>query len=270
MNLFPLPPSRLVVVLRGVAVLGLVASLVGLLAGWVLLGRTADALAASLELTDDTLAALDASAGVADDAVAALAVTLGTLEGTAAELDVAFDDGEQLMHELAAVVRDDVATSLVAVDSSLPGLITVAGTIDATLGALSSLPFGPDYAPEESFAASLVELQASLEGLPERLAEQADLIDETGTSLGGVGAGVGELTTELAAFDDTLAQTSALLATYDTTITEGREVVAAARDDLVSGIGLARVAVVLAALAFAAMQVVPLQMAAMVDRQISS
>jgi hypothetical protein len=268
MNPFPLAPGRLVVVLRAVATLGVAASLLGVLAGWLLIGRTASALQASLELTDETLTALDASAGVADDAIAALGVSLGALEATASDLDGAFDDGQALMTELAVLVRDDVAGSVAAVEGALPGLITAGATIDATLGALSSLPFGPDYDPEQSFGQSLEGVQASLEGLPARLQVQADLIEATGASLADVGDGVAELSAEVAGFETTLGATAELLATYDATIAEGRSVVAEARDDLGSQLWLARMAVVLAAVAFAAMQVVPLQMAAMVDRRV--
>jgi hypothetical protein len=175
MALFPLAPARLVVVLRTVACLGLAAALLGATAGWVLIGRTSAALEASLALTSDTLEALDASAGVASDTIATLGISLRTLEQTATDLDAAFDDGQMLMGELATLVREDVADSVGAIDDSLPGLITVAGTIDSTLSALSSLPFGPSYNPGESFAASLGDLQTSLDGLPERLVDQADL-----------------------------------------------------------------------------------------------
>ncbi|MGI9016326.1 MAG: hypothetical protein ACR2HR_04340 [Euzebya sp.] len=268
MHLFPLPPARLVVVLKGVAILGLLAAVVGAISGWILLGRTSAALEASLDLTSDTLEALDASAGVASDTIGVLGTSLATLESTTADLDAAFDDGETLMGELATLVRDDVATSVGAIDDSLPGLITVAGTIDATLRALSSLPFGPTYDPNQSFAESLVTLQTSLDGLPERLTEQADLIDQTAGSLGEVGQGVSDLTIELAGFDATLSQTSELLATYDDTITQGRDLVAQASADLSGQLLVTRLAIVLFALAFAGLQVVPLHLAAVASTEL--
>lgn len=267
MPLLPLPARRLTTVLRAVAVLGLLASLVGGVAGWIVLGRTAGALEASLALTEDTLAALDASAGVADDAVGALAASLSSLERTATDLDRAIDDGELLLEELAVLVREDVAGSVAAVDGSLPGLITVAGTIDTTLGTLSALPFGPDYDPEQTFSESLRALDGSLDGLPEQLVDQSALVEDAAASLGEVGGGVAELAAELAAFDDSLSATAELLGTYDETIAEGQQLVADARDDLLAQLWLSRAAVALLALAFAAMQVVPLQMAAMVDRR---
>ncbi len=262
MSLLPLPPARVVLVMRAVAVLGLVAAVVGGAAGWLLLGRTQAALDASLDLTADTLQALDASAGVAADSIDALAVTLSAVEQTSADLDTAFADGEALTRELADLVRGDVAGSIRAVDGSLPGLITVAGTIDTTLGALSQLPFGPAYDPEQSFRASLQTLSDSLDGLPDRLVTQADLIDDTSTSLGDVGEGVAGLAAELAGFETTLTETTRLLDTYETTITDGQALVAASRDDLGGVLVAARVGVVLLALAFAALQVVPLHLAA--------
>lgn len=269
MALLPLPPDRLARALRAVAALGLVASAVGLVGGWVLLDRTAAAIDASLALTEEALAAVDASAGIADEAVGSLASGLTALQRTAEGLDAAFDDAEVLTDDLAELVRGDVADSIGAIEGALPGLIDVAGTIDQTLGALSALPFGPAYDPDRSFRDSLLVLQTSLDGLPEELVRQAELIDATGGNLSEVGAGVAQLATELAAFDTTLQQTAGVLETTDAALDEGRAEVLAAGGDLTGALWLGRAGLVLLALAFAGLQLVPLQMAAMVDREVS-
>lgn len=268
MSPFPLSPTRLIVVLRIVVWLGLAAAVLGLLTGWIVIGRTSETLLASLELTDDSLEALDASAGLADDTIAALSVSLQTLQDTSTDLDGAFLEGETLMRELADLVRNDVASSISAVDASLPGLINVAGTIDQTLGALSGLPFGPDYNPEENFSDSLVTLSQSLDGLPDRLGEQATLLDSTADSLVEVGDGIGSLSEELATFEAPLSRTAELLSSYDKTIGEGRDLVDQSRTDLEEQLVITRIAVVFTALALAGLQVVPLQMAAMVRQQL--
>lgn len=268
MSPFPLSPTRLIVVLRIVVWVGITAAVLGLLTGWIVIARTSDALLASLELTDDSLEALDASAGLADDTIASLSISLQTLQDTSTDLDGAFVEGETLMRELADLVRNDVASSIDAVDASLPGLINVAGTIDQTLGALSGLPFGPTYNPEENFSESLETLSQSLDGLPDRLGEQANLLDSTADNLVEVGDGIGSLSEELASFEAPLSRTEALLSSYDQTIGEGRGVVDQARTDLEEQLVITRIAVVFTALALAGLQVVPLQMAAMVRQQL--
>ena len=262
MRLFPLRPAVLVRVLQAVATIGLLAAIVGTVVGWGLLGQAEAALEDSLTLTSDTLAALDASAGVAADSIATLGTSLAALEETATSLDTAFDEGEVLMEDLAELVRRDVAESLTAVDDALPGLIRVAGTIDTTLSALSSLPFGPAYDPTESFADALRTLDVSLDGLPDRLREQADQIDATAGSLGDVGEGVSDLASDLAGFDATLADTAELLDTYSTTIEEGTALVEETTEQLGRQLVFGRIALVLLGVAFALLQVVPLQMAA--------
>ncbi|WP_157965770.1 hypothetical protein [Euzebya rosea] len=262
MRLFPLRPALLVRVLQAVATIGLLAALVGTVVGWGLLGQAQAALEDSLTLTSDTLMALDASAGVAADSIETLGTSLAALEETATSLDAAFDDGEVLMDDLAELVRRDIADSLTAVDDALPGLIRVAGTIDTTLSALSNLPFGPAYDPAESFADALRTLDVSLDGLPDRLREQADQIDATASSLGDVGDGVSDLASDLAGFDATLADTSELLDTYATTIEAGTALVEETTDQLGRQLVFGRIAVVLLGVAFALLQVVPLQMAA--------
>lgn len=254
-------PERWPTVLRGVAVLGVVASLLVVVAGWALLSQTQSALVDSLALTGDALEALDASAGVAADTVDVLGASLAGLEATAADLDTAFADGERLMRELAGLLRTDVAGTLAAVEGALPGVIEVAATIDTTLAAVSLLPFGPDYDPAEPFAASLQDVADALEGVPDELVVQADVLEETAGSLADVGDGVGDLVAELAAFETSLAATAELLATYDDTIADGRVLVAEASDGLAARLWLGRLAVVVFALAFAALQVVPLYLA---------
>ncbi len=258
----PLPTRLLVPALRSVAVLGLVAALLGLVVGWGLLTQAGTALEQSLVLTGDTLEALDASAGVAADSVEVLGTSLAGLRDTADALDTAFADGEVLLTDLGELIRRDVAESVQAIDAALPGLIRVASTIDTTLSALSSLPFGPAYDPSESFADALRTLGVSLDGLPEQLQEQATLIESSAASLGDVGDGVGDLVEDLSAFDATLADTAELLDTYETTITEGSALVEEAADGFGRQIGLGRVVVVLFCLAFAGLQLVPLHLAA--------
>lgn len=268
MRLLPLPRARQALVLRAIAASGLVAALLVGIAGWLLLDAAQQALVDSLQLTGETLAALDASAGVAADTVDALGTSLAALEQTSADLELAFDDGEALMVELAGLLRTDVAGTLVAVEGALPGVIDVAGTIDTTLAALSLLPFGSDYDPAEPFAASLQDVADALDGVPEELEAQADVIVQTAGSLADVGDGVGDLASQLSAFDQTLAQTTELLDTYDTTIEEGSALVAAAGDGLASRLWFGRLAVVVFALAFAAIQVVPLHLAALAEASV--
>lgn len=269
MRPFPLPRTRQAPVLRAVAAVGLVAALLVGVAGWVLLDAAQRALVDSLALTGETLAALDASAGVAADTVAALGTSLAALEATSADLEVAFDDGEALMVELAGLLRTDVAGTLTAVEGALPGVIDVARTIDSTLAAVALVPFGPEYDPAEPFAASLQDVAEALEGVPAELETQADVIEQTAASLADVGEGVGDLASQLGGFDQTLAETTALLDTYDTTIEEGSALVAEAGEGLTARLWLGRLAVVVFALAFAAMQVVPLHLAALAEASVA-
>lgn len=261
MPAWSVPAHRWPTVLRGVAVLGLAASVLVAVAGWALLAQTQRALADSLQLTGDALAALDASAGVATDTVEVLAASLAGLEATAADLDVAFADGEALLVELAGLLRTDVAGTLRAVEGALPGVIEVAATIDTTLAALALLPFGPDYDPAEPFAASLQDVADALEGVPEELEVQADVLQQTAGSLDDVGDGIGRLVDQLAAFDDALASTADLLATYDDTIADGQAVVEQASAGLAARLWLGRIALLVFAVAFAAAQLVPLHLA---------
>src|SRR5690606_7598851 len=118
------------------------------------------------------------------------------------------------------------AGGLAAVQDTLPALIQVASVIDTTLGALSVIPFGPDYDPAEPFPDSLRALQAELDGMPEALQEQAGLIRDGADSLGTVRTGTGDIADGLDDLHATVADAGTLIEDYAATAGDARDLVA--------------------------------------------
>ena len=252
-----LPDPVLGQLMIGVAALGVIAAVVGTVVGWRLLTTAGTALGRSLELTTDTLDALDTSIDLASSTLDVVGGTLADVEATAGALEETLADSGDLLGETADLAREDVAGSLESVEGALPALIQVAGTIDTTLRALSTLPFGPEYDPEEPFDRSLVRVQESLVGLPGELRRQGDLIDAAAANLEGVGAGVEGLVSGLADLDQGLQDALGLLADYRGTAQQGRDVVQASADEVQRQVVAARIALVLFGFAFAGLQTVP-------------
>ena len=245
-------------VLVGVGVVGVVLSLVAIGVGLRLLRGFETALADSIALTADALDAVDASVEVTEGAVAALTDALGRTEETTRELAVGIGDAVVVLDSSADLTEDEIAGSLEAVEGTLPALIDVAAVIDRTLSAVSTVPFGPDYDPEQRFDDSLRAVQRELDGLPEALREQADLVREASGSLSQVGRGTASIADDIGRLEESLREASALLEEYSSTARSARQVVERREQDLEGELRLARVLVVALGLTMTVANIAPL------------
>lgn len=244
--------------LLGVGVLGVVLSMLATVVGLRLLTGFDVALANSIALTADALDAVDASVQVTEGAVASLTAALRRTEATTRQLAIGIGDAEAVLDATAALTEDELAGSLAAVEGTLPALIDVAAVIDRTLSALSSVPFGPDYDPDEPFDDSLRSIQRELDGLPEALQDQAELVREASSSLGEVKRGTLSIADDIGELEDALREASVLLADYSTTASDARELVERSDRDLQGELRLARVLAVALGLTMMAANAAPL------------
>jgi hypothetical protein len=245
-------------VLIAVGVLGVVAGLGGIVLGQLLVSSADRALTGSLTLTADTLVALEDAIAVTEQTIVLVDTGLARAETTTGDLAGTVGEGAALLRTTADLTEDRLAGSIGAFSDSLPGLIQVAGTIDTTLGALSTLPFGPTYSPDEPLDDSLRELQRSLAGVPEDLALQARLLRETGDSLEDVGEGTADIAGDLGAIRTGLGDALAVLRGSTTTAGDASALIGDTRAGLRTQLGLARLLIVLLGLTTAAGQLVPL------------
>ena len=245
-------------VLIGIGVAGLVAGLVGMIVGLRLLGLLDQALEDSLGVSAQAVDALGASVEVAGDTLGVLERTLANTATTTRDLGTSLTDAEAVLLATAELSEDDLAGGLAAVEDSLPALIQVAAVIDTTLSALSRVPFGPAYDPAEPFPDSLRTMQAELDGMPEALRDQAQLIREGAGSLGTVREGTAAIADDLDELQTTIATASDLVQDYATTAADAREVVSANQAALDAQLAWARVLLTVIALTFVAGQVVPI------------
>jgi ABC-type transporter Mla subunit MlaD len=237
---------------------GIVASLLGMVVAVAVTAELDRSMRRSLELTGEALEALDASVDVAEETVILVERSLASTEATTRDLVVAFEDGEALLAATADLSEGQIASSLEAVENALPTLIEVAEVMDTTLTALSALPFGPSYDPDEPFDDSLRAVQAELDGLPDDLRAQADLIREAGANLGTVGEGTAAIADDLGGLRDTLDTAASVLGTYARTADEARDLVQQSESNLGRQLVTLRLLIVVGGLAVAAGQVVPL------------
>jgi hypothetical protein len=253
-------------ILIAVGILGAISGLGGIVLGQLLISSADEALTQSLLLTAETLDALQDAIVVAEETVVLVEGGLARAEQTTGDLAGTVGDGAVLLRSTADLTEDQLAESLEAFESSLPGLIQAASVIDTTLGALSALPFGPAYSPDEPFDDSLRELQRSLAGVPDDLREQGALIRQTGDSLDEVGAGTTAIAADLGAIRAGLDDALDVLADSTATATSASTLIGETREGLRTQLRLARVLVVLLGLTTAAGQLVPLALGWMLLR----
>ncbi len=245
-------------VLIAIGVLGVLGGIAGIVLGQLLLTSADQALSRSLVLTGETLDALQDAIVVAERTVNLVEEGLAQAETTTEDLAGTVADGADLLRSTADLTEDRLAGSLEAFESSLPGLIQVAGVIDTTLGALSSIPFGPTYDPDQPFDESLRELQESLAGVPDDLRAQAQLLRESGDNLDEVGEGTSAIAEDVGEIRSGLSDALDVLAESTTTAESAAELVGDTQLDLQVQMGFARALVILLGLATVLAQLVPL------------
>jgi hypothetical protein len=244
--------------LVSIGLFGVVVSLVATVVGLRFLGHLDTALEGSVGVAADSVDALGATVELAGDTLTGITTILERTERTTRDLSGALANAEQVLLATADLSEEQLAGSLDAVEDTLPALIQVAAVIDRTLSALSVVPFGPDYDPAAPFDDSLRSLQDELDGLPESLREQAELIRDGGDELAAAQAGTVAIADDLEDLRTTLAASGELLERYAATTTAARELVTADEADLGRQLVLARVLVVVLGLTLAAGQLVPL------------
>lgn len=241
-----------------IGVIGALTSVLGAIVGFRTLSQLDRTLDGTIGVTADAVEALQSSVELGGDTMAAIERILEETEAATRGLGVALLDTEAALTGVADLSEGEIASSLTAVERSLPALIDVAAVIDRTLAGLSAVPFGPNYDPDERFDESLRAVQEELRGLPEGLREQAALIRDGRDSLGTVRRGTARVADDLHTLNATLASTAALLDRYADTATEARDIVSGGHEGLRRNLILGRVLVVILGGVLLASQAVPL------------
>lgn len=245
-------------VLVGAGVVGFIGALLASVVGFRLLTALDRSLADSVEVTAAAVDALAATVEVADELTGEVA---GTLSDAALASSAAAGGAEaavDVLDSAAEVTGEDVAGSLAAVEEALPALIDVAGVIDNTLTTLDRLPLGPTYDPDVPFDDALREVRRELDGVPETLVEEAELLRDGADELADVGRAARFLADDLQELATTLREAGEVLDGVAATADDAARVLAEGTSGLATGLTSARVLVVVLGVAGAIGQIAPL------------
>lgn len=169
------------------------------------------------QVSDPSIEVVDAAQG----AISELRVVIGEVAVLTEEVGASGEDLVTVLEGVSTLTREDVPQTLAAVETSLPALLDTASVIDNTMRTLSVL--GVQYNPAVPFDESLREVQANLDGLPEQIAAQGDVIASTipavtdsSRRLAGLGDSFRSMDADLAAAEDALGGYDSALVGLDT------------------------------------------------------
>lgn len=237
-------------------IVGAVAGVVAAGFAWVVLGTAADASIRSLELASDVIDSVGGTVISVDAVLDDVSDGLRTTQQSVADASVTLTQLSALTSNLAELVGEDVPDSLDSVRASLAPIQATAGLLDGTLTALSFL--GVDYDPEVPLDEAIDDLDARLAEIPQRLRDQAPLIDSAAESLSGFGGDTLTIAQDLSDLRTLLSEASFTFGSYRETVTEADALLADVESAVGSRLTALRVAIVVLGLGLATTQTVPI------------
>lgn len=226
----PNPPGWLAAVWEWGAVLGAISVLV--VAGylWLAADHWVDAFDQTLILTSDALGSTTETIDILDETMAVLgdaALRLGSSVDGAADTVATV---AEVASDTSILLSEDLPADLDAIRASLDGLIDTANVIDGILGALSFV--GVDYDPAVPLDEALIELDARIAALPDRLRSQAVSLAEVADGMEGFAADADAIADDLDELRSQVLESQSVLATYRVTAEDGLASVGEARAQL--------------------------------------
>lgn len=242
-----------------VGLVGALLAIVGTVSGWVFVGQLGSATNDSLEVTIETLDAVDDTIDLADDVVGSTTQAVDALAGTLDAVSSSFDTGTTAIVDVADLAGT-IGPSVEEATRAVRSLERVGSDIDGVLGALSNIPFGPDYDPSAGLGETFAAVADALDPVPAQLDTTAQSLIDFTDSAGELQIELDRLTSSVKTVSADLAESDALVSQYRTNVDDARTLATSTQADLADNVRLMRVLIVIAGLTFAVSQIVPLWM----------
>jgi len=251
--------ERLARVFMILGVGGLIAAVVAGILGIAVVLTAASSMDRSLVVTADAVTAADETVALAVDTVRIVNESFDTVVPSSEIAATAFEDAGTVISGTTQVVTVDVPEALDAVLAAMPAIESAASVVDGALRVLSFV--GVDYDPEVPFGEAVAELETALAPLPPQLRAQAEPLSALATDFGAFGVATAEIADDLGALQTQLDEAERLLGEYSSTAEEATVVIADIQSDLKWQRWLMVIVVLIVAVGFAALQIVPLALA---------
>ena len=259
-------PQRAPTMLRSIAIAGVVVAIIGTVVIWVFLGDLEDTTDRSLLIGEQATITLNETIDVAEQVLSAVDDGLVTVQATLGTLDDVLQSTAGLADATGSLSAALPAT-FDNIDAALATVQNLAETVDSTLSALSSLPFGPDYNPDVPFPDAIGNLRGALEPISQQLTTISTELQDFAAGSGNLNAEIDSLVADVERTRDALAGTDDLLAQYRQTTTEAGQLAAETRDNLSGSVLRMRIVLIALALLLALSQFVPWTMASLIEER---
>jgi hypothetical protein len=213
------------------AIAGLIFSVVGI----IVVARTAEqvetALMQQLELVDGALTATGQGLAVAEASLAQATRAAASLEGIVGGVGQAVEGTAPMVDSVAVLLGEQLPATFETTQRTLSSLATTAQTIDDFLALVTSIPFlGLErYEPEQPLAQGVIDVAASLDGIPQSLGEAQQGLNTASGSLqelqadvGTMGDSIAEIATSLENAQTVLVQYQGIIADLDVMVTSAQ------------------------------------------------
>ena len=238
-------------------IVGMIASLIGIIVVWMLLDDLGDGVDQSIELTTETLGTLDESLVLADNLTATVLTSSATLDTTIARLATSVDETSTVLDSFAQLSGEELPESIDGVVEGIDNLRGVADSIDATLRAVSAIGL-TSYNPEENFSDTLGTIRDNLAPTATELREISPDLDALSTTVSDSTADLDQLSTDLATLRTDLDTIDPLIDDYRERVEEAQTLASNTSADLGRDRALAKTVSLILGLALAAGQLVPI------------
>lgn len=258
--------DRTPTIFRAIAVFGVVVGLVLGVTAWIFLRDLDENLDQSLAIGEAASGSVLETIDVAEQLIASLDQGLVTVGATLGAVESSLDDTAGIAGTTASLTAT-LPESFDDIDAALATVESLSGAIDAALGGLSRVPFGPDYDPDVPLPEAVSSLRAAFEPIGADLRSISTELETFVSGSDDVGTQIAAVRLDLAETRDALAASSGLLDEYRVTAQEAGLLAASSRDDTTRGFTLARIGLVLLALFVIVAQFIPWRLADSADRR---
>lgn len=239
-----------------VSAAGLVAAITGVIVAWRLLAGLDSATSDTLAVTVDALDSISDTIDVADGTVAATSEALTELQVTLSTLAVSLDTGADVVADTGRLTGT-AAPALADATITLRQMESIGARIDGFLAAVANIPFTPDFDPEGGLGATFGRLADDLDPLDEELTAAARSLETFEGSLADLRTDVDALVITIGEVNEELVAGEELLVGYREDVARARQVALSSQAGLSQDQTALRWLVLVAGLAFALAQAVP-------------
>ena len=204
------------IVLLLAAVLGLIFSLTGIAAVWVVKQRVTAYLVSTFDLIDSTLDATTAGLIVVDQTLTSTSEDITVIENTINTASKSINDTVPLLDSFTILMREDLPVSIRSTQTALSSAQAAAESIEGFLVLLGSIPLLPlgTYEPEVPLTVALGEVSSSLDPIPGSFTDMADNLQISQDNLTLISSQVDIMSENVGGLKTSLSRSQTVLVQY--------------------------------------------------------